>query len=195
MKNMLTLFWRPISLVLLILMCATPAMANCDGLSVSGMTDSQIVTLKQKCVEMEAVAASPVTTAQDLSQYAELGKKYGIALSEVAKSVGTTVNELATTPVGIFMLIMVGWKVLGHDLLGVFGGFLWFMVMLPLWMHYFNKLVVKGHKTEEIFNETTGKLFKRINYPIDYENGTGAMAAVLIFMLIAICAAGFTMIF
>jgi hypothetical protein len=191
MMNILKSF----GVLFLVLMFSTPVFASCDGLSVSGMTDQQIVALKQKCVEMEAAAASPAATAQDLSQYAELGKKYGIALSEVAKSIGTTVNELATTPVGIFMLIMVGWKVLGHDLLGVIGGFLWFIVMLPLWAHYFNKLVLKDRKTDEVFNETTGKLLKRTYYPIKYEDGPGPMAVMLFICMVAICIAGFAMIF
>jgi len=181
---------------LLAVSCATPAFASCDGLSISGLTDVQIVQLKQACVELQAkAAAAPPVTAENIEEYANIGKKYGIALSEVAKSVGTTVNELAQTPVGIFMLIVVGWKTLGHDLLGVFGGIVWFSVMIPTWILFFRRMVFKDIKTTDMFDPTTSKLVKRIKDPIKYEDGPGAAAFVLLIVLVAICIAGFVMIF
>ena len=188
--------------MLLALMFAAPAMAtvNCDNLQLSGMTDAQIVQLKQNCLDIqkraaEAGSAIPNVSAQDLSQYADLGKKYGVALSEVAKSVGTTVNELAQTPVGIFMFVMVGWKVMGHDVLGIIGGFCWFIVMLPLWVHFFNRLVMKDRKVDEICDPNTGKVTRRTVYPIKYEDGPGPVAVVMMIIMIMICVAGFIMVF
>lgn len=201
MRNMLTVFWKPIGIMLLVLMFTAPASAvNCDNLQLSGMTDAQIVQLKQQCIDIQKKAADaastiPTVSTQDLSQYAELGQKYGIALSEVAKSVGTTVNELAQTPVGIFMLIMVGWKVMGHDLLGIIGGFLWFIVMIPLWLHFFNRLVLKDRKIDEECDPTTGKVKSRTIYPIKYQDGPGPMAGFLAVALILICICGFVMVF
>lgn len=86
MHNMFINYWKPVlimPLMLLMLVFAAPAMASCDDLSVSGLTDAQIIDLKKACVEAIAKAAvAPPVTATDLSQYAELGQKYGIALSE-----------------------------------------------------------------------------------------------------------------
>jgi hypothetical protein len=179
-----------------IVVCSAPAFASCDGMAVSGMNDAQIVELKQKCVDLEKqAAASPPVTAENIEEYANLGKKYGIALSEVAKSVGTTVNELAQTPVGIFMLVIVGWKTLGHDLLGVFGGIVWFTVMIPTWILFFRRLVFKDIKVTETWDPTTGKLLKRVTDPIKYEDGPGPVAGVMVALLIPICIAGFIMIF
>lgn len=197
MRNMLAM-----CTMLLALVCAAPAMAtvNCDNLQLSGMTDAQIVQLKQNCLDIQKKAADaasviPTVSTTDLSQYAELGQKYGIALSEVAKSVGTTVNELAQTPVGIFMLVMVGWKVMGHDLLGIIGGFLWFIVMIPLWLHFFNRLVLKDRKIDEECDPTTGKVKSRTIYPIRYQDGPGPMAGFLGAAFVLICICGFVMVF
>ena len=199
MHNMFINYWKPVlimPLMLLMLVFAAPAMASCDGLSVSGLTDAQIIDLKKACVEATAKAAvAPPVTATDLSQYAELGQKYGIALSEVAKSVGTTVNELAQTPVGIFMLVMVGWKVMGHDLLGVVGGTAWFLTMLPLWILFFNRMVFNDRRIDSTFDPNTGKLLERKVYPIKYEDGPGPIASVMLIVLVVICIAGFVMVF
>ena len=171
------------------------ASTNCDDLRIGGLSDSAVIDLKKKCIEIQNnIATSPKITVSQVEEYADLGKKYGIALSEVAKSIGTTVNELAYTPVGIFMLAIVGWKVIGHDLLGVIGGTLWFMTMLPLWVFYFNKLVLKDRKIDEKF-DSTGKLTDRVVYPIYYSEGPGPAAGFLVVAILLICFAGFVMIF
>lgn len=176
----------------LLLGLAAPAMAaNCDQLSVSGMPENVLIDLKKKCVEMQNVA--PSISANDLGEYAELGKKYGIALSEVAKSIGTTVNELAQTPVGMFMLVMVAWKVVGHDLLGVFGGFVWFTVMLPIWLYMFHRLVLSTRTVRETVDND--KVVNRVLSPVDYNGPAGPLTFFMGVFLIMICVSGFFMVF
>ena len=108
---------------------------------------------------------------------------------------GTTVNELAQTPVGIFMLVIVGWKTLGHDLLGVFGGIVWFTIMIPTWILFFRRMIFKDVKITESMDPTTGKLVKRVTDPIKYEDGPGPVAVVMVVVLVLICIAGFIMVF
>lgn len=170
----------------------SPAFAGCDQLPSVGLTDSALIDLKKKCIELRQQV--PSISAANIEEYADLGKKYGVALSEVAKSVGTTVNDLAQTPVGIFMLVIVGWKTIGHDLLGVIGGTFWFMTMLPLWVYIFHRLVIKDREIDETFDTSTNKLVRTIA-PIKYGDGPGSAAGVLFFSLLLICAAGFFMIF
>ena len=183
-----------IALSFMLALGSSPVMASCDGLTVSGLSDSAIIELKRKCVEVQTQAVSPAVTANQLEEYADLGKKYGVALSEVAKSVGTTVNELAQTPVGIFMLIMVGWKVLGHDLLGIIGGTIWFITMIPLWIYFFHRLVLNDREVIEKF-DLNGKIESKVFSPIKYENGPGPAAGFLIVAFLILCAVGLIMIF
>ncbi len=72
--------------IALMLALAVPAAAQtgCDALEVNGLPEAVVIDLKKKCVEL----AKPVTTidVDSMGEYAELGKKYGIALSEVAKA-------------------------------------------------------------------------------------------------------------
>lgn len=195
---------RPLGVVIVLIGMAMPiaASASCDDLSNSSLTDEQLITLKQQCVKLEndaknaaASASVPVLDKDHLEEYADLGKKYGIALSEVAKSVGTTVNDLAQTPVGIFMLVMVAWKVLGHDLLGIFGGLIWFLCMVPLLGHYFNKLVLNDRKIIETFDPTTKVLVSRNIAKIEWTDGQSTAAWMIALLFVLMCACGFIMIF
>lgn len=170
------------------------AQANCDNLVVTGMNSEQIIKLKQQCLEINQSPVSAAESALQIAEYAELGQKYGIAISEVAKSIGTTVNELAFTPVGLFMLAIVGWKIIGSDLMGIVGGTIWFMVMLPIWWTMMNRFVFSRiNRIEETFQD--GKLVARNKKPIEFNDSTGIMTFVLILVLIAICIAGIVMVF
>jgi len=171
------------------------AQANCDNLVVSGMSDAQIIKLKQQCVELNRAPVSAAETASQVAEYAELGQKYGIAISEVAKSIGTTVNELAFTPVGIFLLVIVAWKTVGGDLLGVIGGTVWFIVMLPLWLHLLNKFVLQhAYIMTEKFNDA-GKRISRAREPVKWTEGSATLAVLMFIPLVAICITGIVLIF
>lgn len=185
--------------LLLSMLLAAPAFAQttCDGLRVDGLTDAQIIALKAECVKTTKSVAvqSPAETAAQVSEYADIGMKYGVAISEVAKSIGTTVNELAFTPVGLFLLVIVAWKTVGGDLLGVVGGGIWFLIMLPMWWIMFSRLVYKRLiKVSETFNEN-GKLLKRLKEPLPWTENSGGTAILMFVVLVAICIAGFVMVF
>lgn len=179
-------------LAMLIGLAAPAYAANCDGINVVGMPESAVIDLKKKCVELQNVA--PTVNANSLSEYAELGQKYGIALSEVAKSIGTTVNELAKTPVGVFMLVMVAWKVMGNDLIGIVGGFIWFTVMLPLWVYMFHRLVLSTRRVVETKSLNDDSV-RRVIDPVDYNGPAGPLAFTMSLFLIGICISGFLMVF
>lgn len=181
------------AILALVFCVSTPAMAQtgCDSISLQNLPESVVIELKKKCVEL----AKPVTPVniESMGEYAELGKKYGVALSEVAKSIGTTVNELALTPVGKFMLVMVAYKVMGADLIGVFGGITWFMVMIPLWIYMFHRLVLRNRRIHE--STTKEGIVNREIEPIHMDGPAGVVAIVMMFVLAVISICGFIMIF
>ena len=185
--------------LLMSMLVAAPAFAqaNCDNLTISGLSDAQVIALKAECVKVAKSTTAPTAaeTAAQVSEYADIGMKYGVAISEVAKSIGTTVNELAFTPVGLFLLVIVAWKTVGGDFLGIFGGFMWFIIMLPLWWIMFSRLVTRRLiKVTETFGEN-GKLLKRQKDPVQWTGSTGGAAILMFVVLVAICIAGFVMVF
>jgi hypothetical protein len=173
---------------------ATPAMAQsgCDNIQLENLPESVVIELKKKCVDL----AKPVVPVdvESMGEYAELGKKYGIALSEVAKSIGTTVNELALTPVGKFMLVMVAYKVMGNDLIGIFGGITWFATMIPIWLYLFHRLVLRNRVVQER-TQRDGTVIRE-TLPVNLADGnvTGTILILLVVLGI-ICICGFFMIF
>lgn len=167
--------------------------AGCDSIAVEGLPEAVVIDLKKKCIEL-AKPITPSMTVDNMGEYAELGKKYGIALSEVAKSIGTTVNDLAQTPVGKFMLVMVAYRVMGDGVIGVLGGAVWFLTMIPLWIYMFHRMVLSTRKVYETFTPE-GKLSKREINPVDWKNEPGVISIVMMFVMLFICVCGFFMIF
>lgn len=166
---------------------------NCDNLTISSnVSETVLIELKRKCLELTKETNGMINSNQ-MQEYAEIGKKYGIALSEVAKSVGVTVNELAQTPVGIFMLVMVGYKVLGQDLIGIFGSVIWFITMIPLWIYMFHRLIFSTRQIKEIYSE--GKLKEKNISPICYCGHTIVICIIMLVILFFICVSGFAMAF
>lgn len=167
------------------------AQTSCDNIKVDGLPEAAVIDIKKKCVELSS--KTPAVNIESMSEYAELGKKYGIALSEVAKSVGTTVNELAQTPVGKFMLVMVAYNIMGTDLIGFGFGIVWFTVMIPIWLYMFNRFVLKNTKIRR-FEHADGSV-EIITDPIDLNSEVGGMAFAMTIILAMVCIAGFIMIF
>jgi hypothetical protein len=169
------------------------AQSGCDAIAVDGLPEAVVIDLKQKCIEL----AKPITPSMDvdsMSEYAELGKKYGIALSEVAKSIGTTVNELAQTSVGKFMLVMVAYRVMGDSLIGIVGGVVWFSTMIPIWIYMFHRMVFRNRKIRSYTDTESGKLVTEYE-PINFEGQAGAVSMWFLAVMFLICVAGFFMIF
>lgn len=167
--------------------------AGCDSIAVEGLPEAVVIDLKKKCVEW-AKPITPAMSVDDMGEYAELGKKYGIALSEVAKSIGTTVNDLAQTSVGKFMLVMVAYRVMGEGVIGVLGGVVWFMTMIPLWLYMFHRMVLSTRKVFETFTPE-GKLSNREVTPVDWKEEPGVIAITMMLVMLFICVCGFFMIF
>lgn len=163
--------------------------SGCDSISVTGMPETAIIDLKKKCIEM----TKPSLNVDSMNEYAELGKKYGIALSEVAKQIGTTVNELAQTPVGKFMLIMVAYKVMGDTVIGVLGGIIWFTTMLPIWLYLLHKLILRNTKTKTYYDKDQNQVVEHM--PVELTGDSFGLLFMFFVALLMICAAGFIMIF
>lgn len=168
------------------------AEANCDSMNVTGVPNDVLIELKKKCVDMSKTASSTIST-DNLIEYAEFGRKYGMALSEAAKSIGSSVNDFAQTPMGRLMVVLVVWKIIGHDLVGILGGFIWFSTMLPLWIYMFHRMVLSTRKITETY--TDGKRASVVKSPVDWGGTTGGVAMIMLIVLALVCFCGFVMVF
>lgn len=142
-----------------------------NDLDFSGLTEAQKATLIQKAEEMKT---PNIGNLEQLSQYAEFGRAFGSALNETAKELGSTANEFIYTPVGQIATVLIIWKVAGDSILGFVVGSIWFLIMLPVWIIYFNKMVIKpSWKTVAVTENgrTTTTSIKHIPVSTDEWNG------------------------
>jgi hypothetical protein len=130
-----------------------------------------------------------------VQSYVEIGRGIGAGLGEAARSMGVAVNEFAATPVGKMTMLVILWKFVGSDAVGIVFGLLWFAVMIPLWVHFFRRICLQG-KIRETFDPESGKRLTREVEALDLRSdSTGGYRFAALCVLFLISVAGFTMIF
>lgn len=129
-----------------------------------------------KAVQVENEITTKLETA---SKYAGLGKEIGTAVNESLKAVSTTVVDLSETKVGKFTMFLVAYKIIGTDILQLFMGILWIIIIMgvsfSIYRNNCKRLVLKYKKWN---SEAKGwdKEFEEIDENPDYKT-----ASVVIF--------------
>ncbi len=171
---------------------AMPAVVSAQTINTEGLSEAQIIELQAKAAD--ARAGTPAASAQKISQYVEIGKGIGQGLGTAAREMNIAVNDFAKTPVGQVTMALIVFKVAGGKLIGVFGGLLWYSVMIPLWVVFFNKMcfakrvVIKYHEN--------GKQASKEVIPTDPSDDHIAAYRFFMFLVLAfISVAGFFMLF
>lgn len=175
--------------ILALVIFTTPAYAE---ISTSGLTATQKAELSLEAAKMKE-ARTPEQQMEQLSEYADLGSKYGIALSEVARHMGKTADELLNTKVGLIAALLIVWTIIGKDLLGAAFGFVWFITIIPIWIWWFRRVCIIDTITKSPV-EGQKRLRKTITYKEQTDNNFGWNFA-LFFALFFMCLPGFFAIF
>ncbi len=124
-----------------------------------GLTDMQKAELALQAEKMKNPAPGTVTQASDVAldatkKWAEAGKGLAVGIVAAAKEAGVAVNEFAATPVGKITTAIIVWKMLGKDILDIFLGFFFLLVLLPA-----AALVYRSAMTESVVRENKPILF------------------------------------
>lgn len=163
------------------------------ALDTTGLTQAQIAEL---VIQSEQMKESPTSTVETLGEYAEFGKAFGSAIAETAEQVGATANDFIQTPAGKLSVALIVWKVAGDDLLGVVGGSIWFIIMLPLWIVFFHRMVIAPRTVTALYKDAEGN---QVPYQTSISGSEqerlDMMAFMMLAILCAICGAGLIMIF
>lgn len=109
-----------------------------------GLTDAQEAELVLQAANLAAAnEAAPevvVPKVQEVKEWAELINAIGDGIVTIAAKTGMAVNDFSDSKVGMFTMFIIGWNYLGHDIIGVVGGSLWLLVMLPGWLYCYRRL-------------------------------------------------------
>lgn len=173
---------------------AAPAFAqSSDTVNTQGLSAAQVAELEASAAKMrDPVANDP--TLQTVTAYVEVGKGIGAGMVSAAKELGVAANDFAVTPLGQITIALIIFKVAGGQIIGIVGGLLWFAVMLPLWVHYFNRICMPK-RVEDTFHEN-GKRKTRTVTPLGMDSeAVGFYRSVGVLLLALVCVAGFMMIF
>jgi hypothetical protein len=165
------------------------------AVNTEGLTEQQVADLAKQAADLRAgqTAQDPKVAVQKVSEYVEIGKGIGAGLGEAARQLNVAVNDFAKTPVGIVTIALIVFKVAGGKIIGVSFGLLWFLITIPTWMIYFNKIGFPKKLTEE-FDATSGKRTKRTYTPVTDDNVFG-MRMIMLCVVVVICISGFFMLF
>ena len=146
-----------------------PAQSTNDG-------DASI-TVPKRYVSSEGLnhqIQPPSEAPAKVSEWVGIGKEIGEATKEGLNSVVDASEKFGTTRVGIFVMVMIAWRIIGHQLMGIVFGvpilvgglFLWWQVMRRLFLGY------------QVLDKKEGKVktYKR-QEPMEFISGDGRIAA------------------
>jgi len=192
MKNLLISL--PICFVLLF--CAT---ANAQRVNTDGLTEEQKAELALQAAKMKTQNNTPAPggilseelSPEKLNEWVDLGKNIGMAVAATAKELGVAADEFLQSTTGKITVVLIVWKVMGEDIIGVVGGSIAWLVLanIVLWsFRYF-------HMTKRVVNKE-GKVeyVKRYEFREDNKGGsearvTSVIVHLFVFALVTIMCA------
>ena len=187
---------RLVIAALAVVALAMPATAMAQAtVNTQGLTEQQIIELQAAAATARAGANTPEAQAQKVSQYVEIGKGIGQGLGSAAREMNIAVNDFAKTPVGQVTMALIVYKVVGSKLIGVLGSIIWFGIMLPLWVVFFNKTCYPKDVRITYDKETGKKTGKTVTVPSADDGNIAGYRMIFLLVLAVICISGFVMAF
>ena len=148
-----------------------------------------VVSVPKKYVSPEGLNHTTGTSEpSEVSKWNGIGKEIGDATKDGLNAVVDASEKFGTTRVGVFVMVMIAWKILSHDLIGIFlgipilvaGVLLWWQVM----KHFFFGFQVLDKKEGRV------KTYKR-QEPYDFSSsdarvvaGIAAVGSLALFLIV-----------
>ena len=101
----------------------------------------------QQKAELQLAAAKAASTpgevnvakVETVKEWVNIGTAIGSGLAASAKELGVAVNDFATSPVGIFTMVLIAWHYVGGELVSIVFGFVWLAFTVPVWVWMFRR--------------------------------------------------------
>ena len=100
-----------------------------QAVSLEGLSAEQVKQIQSQ-VQAARQNASPELSA--VSKASEIGRMLGASLVATAREVGIAVNDFAKSDVGRIVTVVLVWKYIGHDILGVGVGLMFLLAGVPI---------------------------------------------------------------
>lgn len=158
----------------LMLMLAFGSVAHAGGLSVDtvnvdGLSEAAQAEVALKVAEMRKAAFETpnLPDVVEVQKYVSVGEQIGKALAVTARELGIEVNNFASTTVGMIAIFLIVWHFFGNMVVHLMFGAAWFMTLIPVWIYFFKRLVMRR---KEIYNDA-GKRTS-VEYEMDASSDT-----------------------
>lgn len=116
---------------------------NALEINTNGLSEEQKATLALEAAKMKILTKGAI--ADEVSKWVDIGKNLGTGLNATAKELGLTANELAKTPLGVFVIILIAWNYMGESIVGILFGLFWLMTTIPTWIWMYRSRFVIEH--------------------------------------------------
>lgn len=129
-------------IAVMLMLTATYGYAQQTSVDVSGLSSEQIRQLAAKADEMKKDPVNVSTVVrQEAEAWGQMGANMGKAVVSAAKEVGVAANEFSQTSLGKIVVVLVAYKLVGHDALGILFGTFTLIIgnVLAVWVFVSNR--------------------------------------------------------
>lgn len=186
--------------IIMMVMMLSVSVANAGGdtyINTTRLSETQKAELAVQVAKIkEANRITPVATVEEVKKYSELVTAIGSGVKDTAVQLGVAANDFVKTPVGMMTAGLIAWNYVGKTILGVIIGSIWFIIMLPLWIYFYRRMVIIN--SIQYFDKGAREDGKRkvVTYADKYDTKISGEAHFMLWIaLIAICGTGFIVIF
>jgi hypothetical protein len=165
---------KHIAAFVLLLAAAIPALAQ-------ETAGDQIVSVPMKYVSAEGLSHQQ---SADANKWIGLGREIGAATREGLNAVVETAEKFGTTKVGTFVMVMIAWKIMAKDVIGIVLGVPLLIGGVCIWIWAMKRLYF-GYR---IVAEVDGRTKKYADHPPYKFDSSDARTATGIFMFISLAA-------
>jgi len=166
------------SLLLLVSMLLFPGIIGAQSVDTRGLTEEQEAQLALQVAQMkreaqESIFAPSMLDPQELNEWVDLGKNIGMAVTATAKELGVASDTFLQSTTGKITVVLIVWKVIGEDVVDVFGGIAVWLVLMSLILWSFKHF----HMSKRVLNKKTGEVSYIRRY--DFSSSDSRVFAVL----------------
>lgn len=163
-------------------MIASPVFAQ-GQINTSGLTPTQRAELELKAAEYQEANENAIPPAEKMKEYADAGQAIAVAIGSCAKELGVAVDDFSKTRVGTITMVILCWKLIGKDILGIIVGSLVLTIGLIMWTKYFRKMCL----VKKIEYHESGKVASITHYDTDDVVPHRWVMLIILIILVAVC--------
>lgn len=176
--------------VAIAMLVASP-LAIASGVETKGLTAEQVRELNAQAAKMRSNENVSSVVRKEAAAWAEMGQNLGVAMVSAARELGVAANEFSQTSLGKVVTVMVVYKLVGQDMLGlvVGGSMLIFGLGLSFYICVSNAFAdVKYEYKPVLFGLYNKKVVASVNYSSDASitKGLSAIGSAFVGLVIGL---------